>query len=62
MICFQTGAVNNEFYKDSDLTVGTVLNVWGRRFVLTGCDEFTKEYYRTKYGISEYSTSQTLLF
>lgn len=47
----KTGAVHTEYYTDSDLTVGTVLNVWGRRFVLCDCDEYTKEYYKTKYGV-----------
>ncbi|XP_064353414.1 EF-hand domain-containing family member C2 isoform X5 [Dromaius novaehollandiae] len=47
----KTGAVHQEFYKDCDLTIGAVINVWGRKIVLCDCDEFTKEYYRTKYGI-----------
>ncbi|XP_073215000.1 EF-hand domain-containing family member C2 isoform X4 [Lepidochelys kempii] len=48
----KTGTVHQEFYKDSDLTIGAVINVWGRRVKLCDCDEFTKEYYTTKYGIS----------
>ena len=48
----QTGAVHQEFYKDSDLALGNVIDVWGRKFLICDCDEFTKEYYRTKYGIS----------
>ena len=51
----QTGAEATEFYKDSDLTLGAVLNVWGRKFLISDCDNFTKEYYRTKYGVGEYS-------
>jgi hypothetical protein len=51
---FQTGACQPEFYKDSDLTLGTALNVWGRKFILCDCDDFTKEYYKTKYGISKF--------
>ena len=49
----QIGAVNQEFYKDSDLKIGAYVNVWGRSFLLCDCDEFTKEYYRVKYGISQ---------
>lgn len=49
----QTGAVANEHYHDSDLTIGGVVNVWGRWLLLCDCDEFTKEYYRSKYGIGE---------
>jgi len=48
----KTGAVHCEYYTDSDLTLGTVLNVWGRKFTICECDDFTKEYYRTKYGIT----------
>lgn len=47
----QTGAVHEEFYKDCDLTVGAEVNVWGRRVVIVDCDDFTKDYYRSKYGI-----------
>uniref|UniRef100_A0A8C0J9B6 EF-hand domain containing 2 n=1 Tax=Chelonoidis abingdonii TaxID=106734 RepID=A0A8C0J9B6_CHEAB len=47
--------VHQEFYKDSDLTIGTVINVWGRRVKLCDCDEFTKEYYMTKYGIKDFT-------
>ncbi|XP_068772171.1 EF-hand domain-containing family member C2 isoform X8 [Struthio camelus] len=51
----KTGAVHQEFYKDCDLTIGAVINVWGRKIVLCDCDEFTKEYYRTKYGIMDFT-------
>ncbi|NWV66826.1 EFHC2 protein, partial [Malurus elegans] len=47
----QTGAVRQEFYKDSDLRIGAVINVWGRQMLICDCDEFTKEHYRKKYGI-----------
>jgi len=50
----QTGAVNVDSYKDSDLSIGAQLNVWGRKIVLCDCDDFTKEFYRTKYGVSKY--------
>jgi len=48
----QIGEVNQQFYKDSDLKIGAYVNVYGRSFLLCDCDEFTKEYYRVKYGIS----------
>jgi len=50
-VTFQTGAVHTDYYHDSDLTIGTVLNVWGRKFRICDCDEFTKEYYKSKYGL-----------
>lgn len=49
----KTGAVNKDFYTDVDLTMGTIVNVWGRKFVICDCDDFTREYYRTKYGITD---------
>ncbi|XP_053168976.1 EF-hand domain-containing family member C2 isoform X2 [Hemicordylus capensis] len=51
----KTGAVHLEFYKDCDLTIGSVINVWGRKILLCDCDEFTKEYYKTKYGIKDFT-------
>ncbi|KAK3586545.1 hypothetical protein CHS0354_022677 [Potamilus streckersoni] len=54
----KTGAVHTDFYKDSDLTLGAVINVWGRKLLLCDCDEFTQEYYRTKYGIQDFSSIQ----
>ncbi|XP_061390960.1 EF-hand domain-containing family member C2 [Musca vetustissima] len=43
------------YYTDKDLQIGTVLNVYGRAVVLTDCDEFTKGYYRKKYGIEDFT-------
>ncbi|XP_078612386.1 EF-hand domain-containing family member C2-like [Branchiostoma floridae x Branchiostoma japonicum] len=50
----KTGAVHLDFYHDGDLTIGSVINVWGRKMVICDCDEFTREYYRSKYGISDF--------
>ncbi|NXK44208.1 EFHC2 protein, partial [Chauna torquata] len=51
----KTGAVHQEFYRDSDLKIGAVINVWGRKIILCDCDEFTKDYYRTKYGLEDFT-------
>ncbi|GAB5584545.1 EF-hand domain-containing family member C2 [Prionailurus iriomotensis] len=48
---YKLGKVDQEFYKDSDLFIGTTINVWGRKVLLCDCDNFTKTYYKTKYGI-----------
>ena len=51
------GRKKTDFYNDCDLSVGSVINIFNRKFVLYNCDEFTKEYYRVKYGISKYHAS-----
>ncbi|XP_011487801.1 EF-hand domain-containing family member C2 isoform X2 [Oryzias latipes] len=51
----KTGAVKQDFYKDCDLRIGGEVNVWGRRVVIADCDEFTKQHYRFKYGIEDFT-------
>lgn len=38
-----------------DLQIGQNLNVYGRRVILTDCDEFTRNFYSLKYGIEEFN-------
>ncbi|XP_027731392.1 EF-hand domain-containing family member C2 isoform X2 [Vombatus ursinus] len=47
----KTGALKQEFYKAEDLKIGAIINIWGRKVLLCDCDEFTKQYYKTKYGV-----------
>ncbi|XP_002735862.1 EF-hand domain-containing family member C2-like [Saccoglossus kowalevskii] len=54
----KTGAVITDYYTDRDLQIGSIVNVWGRKFVLCDCDNFTKEYYRTKFGLTDFSALQ----
>lgn len=51
----KTGAVQTEYYRESDLQLGTSVNVWGRKLLLCDCDDFTKEYYNTKFGIDNFA-------
>ncbi|KAG5455647.1 MAG: hypothetical protein BJ554DRAFT_4856, partial [Olpidium bornovanus] len=44
----------DEYYTDRDLTIGSVLHLYGRSFVICDCDTFTKEYYYHKYGIESF--------
>ncbi|XP_053435855.1 EF-hand domain-containing family member C2 [Nycticebus coucang] len=53
---YKLGKVEQEFYKDSDLSIGTAINVWGRKVLLCDCDEFTKTYYKTKYGVENFTS------
>ncbi|XP_033227774.1 EF-hand domain-containing family member C2-like [Belonocnema kinseyi] len=50
-----TGNVSPNYYKDHELTIGAQINVFGRKVVITDLDYFTKEYYRKKYGIEEFT-------
>ncbi|KAI4467069.1 ef-hand domain c-terminal containing protein [Holotrichia oblita] len=43
-----------DYYKENDLTIGGVINCYGRRILLTDCDPFTKKYYSTKYGVDTF--------
>ncbi|KAF6719515.1 EF-hand domain-containing family member C2 [Oryzias melastigma] len=54
----QTGAVKQDFYKDCDLRIGGEVNVWGRRVIIADCDEFTKQYYRSRYGMEDFTPVQ----
>ncbi|XP_060516892.1 EF-hand domain-containing family member C2-like isoform X2 [Cylas formicarius] len=49
------GRENTEYYTEKDLTIGGMLNCYGRKIILTDCDSFTKEYYAVKYGITEFN-------
>lgn len=49
---------NAECYKDCDLSIGATLNIYGRAVVVMSCDDFTQEFYRTKYGIEDFTPIQ----
>ncbi|XP_043275434.1 EF-hand domain-containing family member C2-like [Venturia canescens] len=49
-----TGTKAQEYYKENDLTIGAQLDIFGRKVVITDMDPFTREYYRTKYGINDF--------
>ncbi|KAJ3197354.1 EF-hand domain-containing member C2 [Irineochytrium annulatum] len=43
-----------DYFNERDLTIGSVLHLYGRPFVVCDCDEFTKSYYREKYGLEDF--------
>ncbi|VDM32033.1 unnamed protein product [Hydatigera taeniaeformis] len=51
----KVGIQQPDYYTDADLTLGAVLNVYGRKFLICDCDEFTKEFYRKKYGVKTFT-------
>lgn len=44
-----------EYYTDRDLTIGGIVNLFGRQVHIIDCDAFTREYYRTKYGLEDFT-------
>lgn len=43
-----------QYYNYMDLRVGAEINVFGRKVKLTSCDEFTKKFYMTNFGVEEF--------
>lgn len=37
-----------ELYEPSDLTVGSTIDIYGRKFLLVDCDEYSRDYYSAK--------------
>lgn len=48
-----------EYYKDKDFSIGGIINCYGRKIVLTDCDDYTKEFYRVKYGLDDFTPMET---
>ncbi|KAJ8680578.1 hypothetical protein QAD02_016365 [Eretmocerus hayati] len=46
---------STDCYRDCDLTIGAQLNIFGRKVIITDLDPFTKEYYRKKYGLDDFT-------
>ena len=44
-----------EYITDADLRIGNVISVWGRPLKLVSCDDFTKNYYATKYNVNGFN-------
>lgn len=51
----KTGEINIQYYTSQDLHLGDTINVYGRPFLICDCDNFTREYYKTKFGISTFT-------
>ncbi|CAH1401552.1 unnamed protein product [Nezara viridula] len=47
------GLEEKEYYTDRDITIGSVICSYGRRFVIYDMDKFTKEYYAQKFGLDD---------
>lgn len=36
------------------MSIGCIINIYGRIVTLTDCDKFTQSYYQEKYGVEEF--------
>eukprot|EP00286_Rhodomonas_abbreviata_P009235 CAMPEP_0181324586 /NCGR_PEP_ID=MMETSP1101-20121128/20444_1 /TAXON_ID=46948 /ORGANISM="Rhodomonas abbreviata, Strain Caron Lab Isolate" /LENGTH=645 /DNA_ID=CAMNT_0023432783 /DNA_START=141 /DNA_END=2078 /DNA_ORIENTATION=+ len=41
------------YIRDMDLQVGETIEVYGRKIMLYGCDEFTRHFFRSAYGVEQ---------
>ncbi|XP_066601113.1 EF-hand domain-containing family member C2-like [Prorops nasuta] len=46
--------IDSDCYKDSQLNIGSHMNVFGREIVIVDMDESTKDYYRERYGVEDF--------
>jgi DUF1126 PH-like domain len=49
-----TAEIKMDYFTASDLTIGSVIHLYGRPFVICDCDEFTKAYYRKNHDIQSF--------
>ncbi|KAL3318897.1 EF-hand domain-containing member C2 [Cichlidogyrus casuarinus] len=48
-----------EYYTDKDLQIGATLNLFGRLVTINSCDEFTRQFFKVKYGLTNIQTCQS---
>ena len=49
------GSNPDDFFSERDLTIGSILHLYGRPFVICDCDEFTKNFYRENYELEDFN-------
>ncbi|KAH6559938.1 hypothetical protein BASA50_009028 [Batrachochytrium salamandrivorans] len=48
----------DDYFGEHDFMIGSVLHLYDRPFVICDCDEFTKTYYRERYGVQRFDPVQ----
>ena len=51
----RTGAEQEQFYHEADLQVGAVVQLCNRGLLLCDTDDFTKNHYNSKYGLTDFT-------
>lgn len=49
----RTGSINDDFYTEGDLLIGNTIEVYGRPMLICDCDESTKQFISTNFGIED---------
>jgi Ca2+-binding EF-hand superfamily protein len=48
------GKGHTQYYDETDLAIGKYIEVFSKKFLLYDCDAYTKDYYSSKYGITDF--------
>jgi len=54
----RTGAEADAFYGAADLQIGSRITLLNRNLLLCDCDDFTKHFYSTKFGVTDFTPVQ----
>lgn len=44
-----------DYYTPRDFTIGKTVSIYGRRFLVYDCDNFTKAFYYENFGVKDFT-------
>jgi len=53
--CAKGKEISDEYYTDADFQIGNKILVLSRPMLICDCDDFTKEHYKAKFGLSDFT-------